>query len=208
MWFSKSLGGKMFTSSAPYVVTILFSLMTWAFTNFYNNVIQTPFLYYSHVDNTKNGITTRIYEFKNMSKNILIKNLKLTIKRSDFSKLSLKNANVQSVTMPPWGMGVQPDVSDDAVVQFVILPVGQSFKIAFQIDENPYYLFYRPLADNMSNIRLVSGCDFEMIAANYYTEIIFIFCILAIVLLLLIYSLSKKQSSQPEIIKVEIVKGA
>lgn len=197
----------MFTSSAPYVVTILFSLMTWAFTNFYNNVIQTPFLYYSYVDDLKNGKTVRTYEFQNRSKNIFIKDLKITIKRSDDSKFSLKDANVLSVTVPPWGMGAEPDVSDNSVVQFVILPAGQSFKISFQVDEKPYYLFYKPFKDSMNNIRLVSGCDFEMIAANYYTEIVFVFCILAILALLLIYSSSKKPPSQPEVIKVEIVKG-
>ncbi|RUU06244.1 hypothetical protein EOD23_14290 [Mesorhizobium sp. USDA-HM6] len=203
----------MFATSAPYVVTILMSVITWVLSTHYQDISTTPYLRYEVVEDGRTASPPSVtYRFTNASPKVRISGVTIGLDCPTSEECfgvpgSTPDASAQMLKVPPWAMSDAIDPSPSIVQQKIDLPAGTAFEIKLILrtkDVKPF-LYFQSTPDQKVDLKLISGRTLDEFVANNYLVIVTVLWILACGIIVFAYyrANSARRASEPD--KPEVV---
>ncbi|TPN86428.1 hypothetical protein FJ987_09705 [Mesorhizobium sp. CU2] len=209
----------MFATSAPYVVTILMSVITWVLSTYYQDISTTPYLRYEVVEDGRTAQPPyETYRFTNASPKVRISGVTIGLDCPGSEECfgvagSPSDASAQMLKVPPWAMPDAIEPSPSIVQQKIDLPAGTAFEIKLVLrtkDVKPF-LYFQSGPDQKVDLKLITGCTLDEIVANNYLAIVTTLWIIACAIIMLAYyraTATKPTNTpdKPELIHLKIIR--
>lgn len=214
----------MLGTSAPYVVTLLVSVLTWTVTTFFADISQVSALMYSETRGTGRDSKPYVeYRLTNVSPRKHLADFFVSIDCVDRSRGCFQAGDAtngefgMTVTVPPWSMTTNVDAMDLSVRQKVDLPLGQSFVIRATLlspDSNVVLLAssdpQKPEAVRGLDLLLTNRITADLFIGRNYVTIVATLWIGATLILAFVYFAPRKSEGPktPETVRVIIAKDS
>jgi hypothetical protein len=208
----------MFGTSAPYVITVLMSVITWVLSTYYEHISTTPYLRYETSENGRDASPPYVvYRFTNVSPKVRISDVTLGLDCPGDDECfgtpgSDINTYAQMLKVPPWAMteGILPNSL--SIAQKIDLPAGTAFEIRAVLrsrDVEPVLYFQSKKEDQKIDLKLVRSWSLDTILANNFLGIVSALWILCCVIIFISYKNANTSGSQKaaQDINLKITRG-
>ncbi|MCO5163776.1 MAG: hypothetical protein M9939_21835 [Mesorhizobium sp.] len=212
----------MFGTSAPFVVTLLVSVLTWTVTTFFADISQVSALMYSETRGTGRDSKAYVeYRLTNVSPRKHLADFFVSIDcvdrtRGCFQEGEATNGEIgMTITVPPWSMTTNVENMGLSVRQKVDLPLDQSFviratlsspdsKVVLLASSDPQ----KPEAIRGLDLLLTDSITAELFIGRNYVTIVAVLWIAAAVILAFVYFAARRPEGpkSPETVNVVISK--
>jgi hypothetical protein len=213
----------MFSTSAPYVVTVLMSVITWVLSTYYENIVTTPYLRYETTEDGRDASPPYVvYRFTNASPKVRISGVTIgldcpTDKACFGATGTPVDAYAQMLKVPPWAMPDAIEPTPTIVTQKIDLPAGTAFEIRVVLmskDIKPF-LYFQSGPDQKADLKLIGKYSLDQFVANNYLAIVVILWVAACVVIFVAYRSAcatavrtKDDSKEPQTIHLKIIENS
>jgi hypothetical protein len=209
---------EMFSTSAPYVITVLMSVITWVLSTYYDNISTTPYLRYEIVEDGRNSTPPSMtYRFTNASAKARISGVTIGIdcpegKECFGTPETPSDTYAQMLKVSPWAMPDAIEPTSFIITQKIDLPAGTAFEIRAILrskDVRPFLYFQSP-PDQKVDLKLIGKHSLDEFVAGNYLAIVTTLWVIACIAIFAAYrsaiTCQPKAEAGPEIIHLKIIK--
>ncbi|WP_192181184.1 hypothetical protein [Mesorhizobium amorphae] len=185
----------MFASSAPYVVTILMSVITWVLSTYYEDISATPYLRYELKEDGRNASPPFVvYRFTNDSPKVRISDVTIGLdcpksEECFGSPGAPAPTYAQMLKVPPWAMSDAIEPTSLIITQKIDLPPGMAFEIraVLRSKEVKPFLYFQSNPDQKADLKLVGYSTLDQFVANNYLGIVTVSWVVACIVIIAAY---------------------
>jgi len=212
----------MFTNSAPYVVTILMSVITWVLSTYYENISTTPYLRYETREDGRNASPPFVvYRFTNDSPKVRISDVTIGLDCPKNEEcFGVKGASIdtyaQMLKVPPWAMSDAIEPTSLIITQKIDLPAGTAFEIRAVLrskDVRPF-LYFQSNPEQKVDLKIVGNYSLDQFVANNYLGIVAVSWLVACIVIIAVYQNGTTAPAnavgnpeKPQTIHLKIIEG-
>ncbi|MER9564796.1 hypothetical protein [Mesorhizobium sp. M0571] len=211
---------KMFTTSAPYVITVLVSVITWVLSTYYEEINTTPYLRYEIIEDGRDASPPyMVYRFTNASPKVRISDVTIGLdcpkSEACFGAAGQSpETYAQMLKVPPWALpeAIVPNAA--IVTQKVDLPAGTAFEVRVVLrskDVKPL-LYFQNEPGQKADPKLIGKYSLDQFVANNYLAIVAVLWVIACVLIFIAYRVAAAaarsgNTEKPQTIHLKIIES-
>ncbi len=205
----------MFASSAPYVVTIFVTVITWVLSTYYEDVSTAQYLKHEIIDDGRTASPPYVtYRFSNIAAQTRITDVKVGLDCKGVTACFVpSNATggsyAEMLRVAPWGMESKLVRSALIVTEEVDLPPLTAFdlKVSLVDGDRLPTIFFSLSDDEIRKFNFVQSGTFSLFLANNFICVVSLVLLVAGLLLAVIYRQTRNREGEgtSETVNIRII---